>query len=256
MQLIKHLQQGELLYFTKTPDAISISENDHYRWLAFNDVIQSVMLKRKPYKLTLPHQTAMLLPLLFFRPAEVVELGLGGGNLGRYLTHLNSNISFSSVECSQTVIECFQRYFNPDKLPLTLINNRSENWIEQQNSLQIDWLICDIYQDQLVDFKHTIEHLELLINVISPTTCLSINLPDSTDEEINLCLTVLQQLLKDHHVVSFQIPNYLNVVIQIVPNHWNIFRSLKRNVHSYLPRRTFLQWRKFWQHGIKLPMDK
>lgn len=256
MQLTKHIEQGSILFFTKSTDAISISENTHYRWLAFNDVIQSVMLKRKPYQLTLPHQIAMMLPLLFFRPDKVVELGLGGGNLGRYLTNLNSKISFSSIECNQTVIDCFQRYFNPQKSPLSITNSRSENWLKQQDSLKIDWLICDIYQDQLINFKLVIDHFELLAATISPTTCLSINLSDSTDEEVNLCLTLLQQLFTTHQITYFHIPNYLNIVVQIMPNHWNVFRSLKRNVYSYLPNRTFLHWRKFWPNGIKLTKNK
>ena len=214
------------------------------------------MLRRKPYQLTLPHQTAMMLPLLFFRPDNVVELGLGGGNIGRFLTNLNAKISFSSVECNQIVIDCFHRYFNPEKSPLFITNSRSEIWLKEQKSLQIDWLICDIYQDQLINFKQIIDHLELLTAIISPTTCLSINLPDSTDEEVNLCLTVLQQLLTDHHITYFHIPNYLNIIIQIVPNHWNIFRSLKRNINSYLPNRTFLHWRKYWPKGIKLLKNK
>ena len=72
MQLAKHIDNSKLLYLSqsygnKSADAISINENNYFRWIAFGDVIQSVMHKRKPWLLTLPHQTMMLLPLLFFQ---------------------------------------------------------------------------------------------------------------------------------------------------------------------------------------------
>jgi len=257
MQLTRHIQQGSLLYFNHEDDAISVSENEHYIWLAFGDVIQSVMLKRKPYQLTLPHQSAMLLPLLFFKPKEIVELGLGGGNLSRFLRHLNTEITIQSIECNKTVITCFDRYFNPENIPIQIHCDRSENWLTQQQKQittdkTLDWLICDIYQTQLTDFNQTMTQLENLIAVLSANSCLSINLPDSSDEEVNLCLTVLQQLLPDHQVIYFHIPNYLNIVIQIIPAHWQLFRLLKRNSHSHLSSHLFLKWRKFWQMGIVL----
>ena len=105
MQLLKHIAQGKLVYLSQGKEALSVSENEHYRWLAFHHnnnepVIQSVMHKRKPWQLTLPHQTALLLPLLFFKPNNVVELGLGGGNLDRFLAHLSTNITIKSIEYS------------------------------------------------------------------------------------------------------------------------------------------------------------
>jgi len=255
MQLTKHIQQGSLLYFNCEDDAISVSENEHYVWLAFGDVIQSVMLKRKPYQLTLPHQSAMLLPLLFFKPKEIVELGLGGGNLSRFLKHLDTELTIQSIECNKTVITCFDRYFNPENISIQVHCDRSENWLLQNQAAAIatlDWLVCDIYQTQLADFSQTMTQLESLVSVLSANSCLSINLPDSSDEEVNLCLTVLQQLLTDHQVIYFHIPNYLNIVIQIIPAHWQLFRLLKRNSHSYLPNHLFLKWRIFWQAGIVL----
>ena len=102
MQLSKHIAQGKLLYLSQGEENLSVSENQYFRWLAFNNdkgeqVIQSVMHKRKPWQLTLPHQTALLLPLLFFKPQNVVELGLGGGNLDRFLAHTCNNISIKSI---------------------------------------------------------------------------------------------------------------------------------------------------------------
>lgn len=258
MQLTKHIEKSQLLYLNqsygnKSSDAISISENDYYRWIAFDDVIQSVMHKRKPWKLTLPHQTAILLPLLFSKPENIIELGLGGGNIARYLAHLSSDISFTSVECNKTVIESFTKYFNPEEAKINIIHNRAEVWLSDkalsgQITEDIDWLICDVYQQQLTDFKETIKLLEVFMSSLTDGSCLSINLPDSSDQEVNLCLTILQQLQTHHRIVYFHVPNYLNIVIHVLPEHWPIDYPNKKNKRSYLPKRIYSRALQFWQH--------
>ena len=253
MKLSKHIEQGKLVYLNQDNEALSVSENKHYRWLAFNSadgeqVIQSVMHKRKPWLLTLPHQTALLMPLLFFRPNNVVELGLGGGNLDRFLTHLSADIKIQSIEYSANVIHCFEHSFNPEKANVKIINTDSNSWLKENNTYP-DWLICDIYQSKNQPFGQTIKQLELLIDNINGNACLSMNLPDASDDEVNLCLTVLQQLTKEHRIIYFHVPNYLNIIIHLIPNHWHIAKLLQRNKLSYLPKRLLLKWRKFWLHG-------
>ena len=247
MQLSKHVQQGKILYLNQNEGCISVNENDHYRWLAFDDVIQSVMLKRRPEKLTLPHQIFIMLPLLFFRPCNVYELGLGGGNLGRFMATLNTNISFVSIEFSEQVINCFNEYFNPEGTLFEIHHQDANIWLKQAMDSPLDWLICDIYQQQTQDFKHTLTQLSLLTRQLTSETCLTLNLPDSSDTEVNLCLTVLQQLQTSHKIVYFHVPNYLNIIIHLIPKQWEIEKMLQRNKQSYLARHTFLRWRKFWQ---------
>jgi len=252
MQLEKHIAQGHLVYLNQGDDSISISENEHYRWLSFSDVIQSVMHKRKPWKLTLPHQTALLLPLLFFKPSNITELGLGGGNLGRYLTHLSNDIIMQSIECNITVINAFNQYFNPEKIKIDIIKNDSYNWLNENVITDISWIICDVYRQETQKSSDIIKQLEQLVSATNNLSCLSINFPDSSDDEINLYLTVLQQLQSSHHIIYFHIPNYLNIIIHLYPKHWQIHRLIKRNKNSYLPQNIFNRWRKFWRHGKQL----
>jgi spermidine synthase len=257
MQLSKHIAQGKLLYLSHGEESLSVSENKYFRWLAFNNdkdeqIIQSVMHKRKPWQLTLPHQTALLLPLLFFKPQSVVELGLGGGNLDRFLAHMCTNLSIKSIEYSALVIENFIRYFNPQQSEIEIIHASSNDWLVQKGKTSPDWLICDVYQHKEQDVDKTITQLECLLDNINSNGCLSINLPDATDHEVNLYLTVLKQLSSEHNIIYFHIPNYLNIVIHLIPKHWQTFKLLKRNKNGYLPRKLFLQWRKFWLHGVEV----
>lgn len=256
MQLAKHIAQGKLSYLSQGNEALSVSENEHYRWLAFgsNDseqIIQSVMLKRKPWKLTLPHQTALMLPLLFFKPGSIIELGLGGGNIQRFINNLSPKITIHSIEHDSVVIDCFNQYFNPQNNQTHIIYNDSKQWL-QQNSLNFDWFVCDIYQQEIQSYNNAVNQLEHLTAHIKPNTCLSINLPEANDSEVNLLLTILQQVSTHHDIIYFHIPNYLNIVIHLIPKQWQIYKRLKRNSHSYLPGNTFSRWKHFWQHGKKV----
>ncbi len=258
MQLAKHIAQGKLAYFNQGNEAISVSENEHYRWLAFSgnnneQVIQSVMLKRKPWKLTLPHQTALMLPLLFFKPNSIVELGLGGGNIQRFINNLSEDISIHSIEHSSDVIDCFNQYFNPEKNPMHVVFSDSQQWL-QENKTQFDWFICDIFQQDIQSYDNTINQLEHITQHIKTNTCLSINLPDASDNEVNLLLTILQQLSPLHEITYFHVPNYLNIVIHLIPTQWQSYKRLKRNKYSFLPKNTFSRWQKFWQHGKQVPI--
>ena len=256
MQLAKHVAQGKLTYLNQDKEAISVSENEHYRWLAFacnkdEQVIQSVMLKRKPWKLTLPHQTALMLPLLFFKPKNVVELGLGGGNIQRFLSNISTEITLNSIEHNSVVIDCFNRYFNPQNNQVHVIYSDSKQWL-QDNNVDYDWYICDVYQQEIQSYNNTVNQLEHITAKIKSNTCLSINLPDATDIEVNLLLSILNQISADHEITYFHIPNYLNIVIHLIPKQWQTYKRIKRNKHSYLPQNTFSRWKRFWQHGKKI----
>jgi len=256
MQLAKHVAQGKLTYLSQDTQALSVSENEHYSWLAFacsngEQVIQSVMLKRKPWKLTLPHQTALMLPLLFFKPSSIVELGLGGGNIQRFVKNLSSEITMHSIEHNSAVIDCFNKYFNPAGNQVHVIYNDSKQWLKH-NDVNYDWYICDIYQQEIASYNSTVSQLESLTAHIKPNTCLSMNIPDANDNEVNLLLTILQQVSVHHEIIYFHVPNYLNIIIHMIPTQWQTYKRLKRNSHSFLPEYTFSKWKRFWLHGKKM----
>lgn len=254
MRLTQHVNQGQLVYLSNSVDQISISESSYYRWLAFDDVIQSVMHLRCPSKLTLPHQYAALLPLLFFQPKHVVELGLGGGNLSRYLSALHVGIQVVSVEQSQIVIDCFSHYFNPQQHPILVEKSEVLVWLRQaqhSTAFATDWLICDVYQHHAKNFKRRVELLTALIDNLQANACLTINLPDLHDHEINLCLTILRQLQNTHHIIYFHIPRYLNVIVHLLPKHWEINNINKRSKLTYLSPTQYHRWRTLFNYYLK-----
>ena len=259
MKLATHISQGRLVYLSPQQDAMSVSENDHYRWMAFNDVVQSVMLMRKPSQLTLPHHIVILLPLLFFKPNKVIELGLGGGNLTRFIQNLSNELSLTTIEHSQTVIDAFEQYFNPNNTCFDIvcadgmhwITDYINNYVQSDSAHDIDWVICDVYQSQAQGFNVIVNQLEIISSTLNVDACASINLPDISDDEVQLCLTILKQLNPNYRITYFTIPNYLNIVMHLTPKHWHLHRLIKKNKQSYLSTVKFNRWRKYWPHGLQ-----
>lgn len=252
MKLAQHVNQGKLVYLSNEQDQISIYQNAYYRWLMFDDVIQSIMHLRQPEKLTLPHQYAALMPLLLFKPENVAELGLGGGNLSRFIKNIAPHTSVTSIELSSEVIHCYNNFFKTANSSIELINTDAMSWLTDTKQLRnnaIDWMLCDVYQHHTASFQRRVELLTALTDNLTNNTCLTINLPDLDDHEINLCLTILKQLQTSHNIIYFHIPRYLNIVIHLIPSHWQIANLKKRNKHSYLPFWQYTRWRRlFSQH--------
>jgi len=249
MKLIKHIQQGQLTYLSQSDELISVSENNHYRWLAFDDVVQSMMLKRQPWQLTFPHQISLLSPLLFFRPKHVVEFGLGGGNLARFLLHYLPDLTLDTIEYSQEVIDCFTNYFNPQSAKVNLHHYTALDWLHYNKRIKPDWFICDIYQSS----QSIYDSITLTKNILSKVgkhAVLSINLPSPTNDEINYFLTELKILAPSKQLIYFHIPNYLNVIIHLLPLEMVPKAQNTLNDISVLPLRTAKRWRSYWRHGL------
>lgn len=248
MPLSRHITQGRLLYFTRNPDAISVSENDHYRWLAFDHVVQSVMSKHNNSRLTLPHHYALLLPLTFMTPHQVVEFGLGGGNIARFLSCYFNSINHEVIEQNQNVIDCFNQYFSYHNNGMKIINQDAYEWLKinhQRNKQHIKshtcWFIYDIYQHQDEQVSSTNHALHQLINTLNEHQLLSINLPFIEQIELTDLLATIQSALPLHRIIMYRVPHYRNIVMHLIP------KSLHRHttLQSGLPQRLVKYWLKY-----------
>jgi len=244
MKLTTQTQDGRLVYFHQCSDNLSVSENAYFRWLNFGEVTQSIMHRRCPWQLTLPHQTALLLPLLHLPVSSVTELGLGGGNLARFLVKLKPDTDFTSVECSQTSIDCFEHYFNPDAIKLNLINDSAENWLAA-NTRPIPWLIYDIYKRADANNITPLVQALSLIKDMRAHQCVSINVPQSTQCEQELLFKELSSFCSRYQIYCFDIPRYQNLVIHLLSSDIDTDTSLHQNPNN-LPGYLFRRWHKLW----------
>ena len=254
MKLSTQTQQGQLLYFNPSSESLLVSENAYFRWLNFADVTQSIMHKRCPWQLTLPHQTALLLPLLHFQLRSVTELGLGGGNLARFILNLKPDTDFTSIEYNQAIIECFRQYFNPDNIDLKLVNVSAEDWLSTDKN-PIPWLIYDIYQGVDPDKVSTLIKVLKMSNGIAENLCISINVPQSTRCELELLFKNLSIFSPHYQMVYFNVPRYQNIIIHLISADIDIHDPKLTNINN-LPEHLFRRWCRYWLLAKKVPSTK
>lgn len=74
--------------------------------------MQSRMRHGEPTALLLDYTRAMVLPLLFRRPASVLLLGLGGGSLAKYLWYALDRCRIQVVESRSAVVMVAEAFFH------------------------------------------------------------------------------------------------------------------------------------------------
>lgn len=124
---------------------ITISENARFRWLGFGETIQTAMSKNEPANLVLPHLHALSL-LCYLRPnlKNILELGLGGGAMSRFLLHHHPKSVLTSVEFSDQIIQCFSRFFRIPNDHHNLIHDDASKFI-YTDSQKYDGIIVDLF---------------------------------------------------------------------------------------------------------------
>lgn len=243
MKLAAYKQQSKLLYLNHCSENIMIMETDHYISLEFGNVTQSIMLKRLPSKLTLPHQYYLALPLLFITPKSIIELGLGGGNLLRFLAKNLPNAEIESIEKSSDVIDCFHQYFNPEKIPIKHTQSAVDSWLASQRAIDTNWLIFDVYLNG-ANQTSSLKWLSTIINQIESSAWISINLPDLTEQELDAALRYISLNKKTHSMIYFNVPQYKNIVVHLFPLH-----TAKMNQISSLAQYQHHRWLTLWRCG-------
>ena len=249
MRLLNHITTGKVIRLVQQSSQNTVVlEDEHFRWLTFDSIIQSVMLKRAPNKLLIPHQQALMIPLLFLTPKRIFELGLGGGNFSRSIKQLLPQAQLTTAEINPVVVELFNEFFNPDAHSFDIKIMNGEQLIGDQGD-QADWIVCDIYgstkHSYLLKIKEAIAHPE-------HHATWSINLPDLPASDIDQLLKELKAIVVSsspngapkYHISYLEIPQFKNVVIYLVPTP---FKTLLKQ-QSALPGFLFNKLAASWQY--------
>lgn len=112
---------------------VHISEQDGIRYLHLgSDTIQSGMRLSEPTELVLSYTRSMLAFLLFApEPARVLNIGLGGGSLAKWIHRHLPATQQVVVELSPEVITCARQYFHvpTDDARLRVIEADGAAWV-------------------------------------------------------------------------------------------------------------------------------
>ena len=112
---------------------IQISEQDGIRYLHLgSDTVQSGMRLSDPNELVLSYTRSMLAFLLFTtEPRRLVNIGLGGGSLAKWIHHHLRATQQLVIELSPRVIACARSHFHlpPDDVRLRVLLGDGAAWV-------------------------------------------------------------------------------------------------------------------------------
>lgn len=190
------LSNGTLLSMLRSDSGCwQVLQNQAYRWLTLDNIVQSIMSLKDNSELLLPHQQPLAELTLALKPdANVLEFGLGGGSNCRHIFSHKPNVDYHLAEIDASVIELFKQFFNPANLPIQLANQSALDFTSQCQS-SFDLIITDIFASK-GSIMETINSnfLMELSQILKTNGTLYINFLPETPFETQMVLARLQQL--------------------------------------------------------------
>lgn len=176
-------QTGQLRYwYHDSNNRLEIRDTPDYRWLLQDQVVQSVMARHSPTALCLPHQQA-LEPHLHQRTVRhALHLGLGGGDLLRWVHLHYPDVQQTAIDINPHMLELYQQFFQQTEQP-DLHCTDAFAFLAQTSS-QYDLIVVDLFSDDgspaLLFHDETYGNLQ---RCLLPHGLLVINLLPRTEQE-------------------------------------------------------------------------
>lgn len=219
--IIDQLSNAQLLIKQQTAaGTIKVFENSLFRWLCLEDeqAIQSCMSKSKPAKLILPYQKFMMMWQLLSPdsvPMKACLLGLGGGDLIRYLQQHFPKMKLLAVEKEPQMAKLATEYFQikPDQKHLTLEMADAEEFIKK--TAKHDLLFIDIVANNVLpNFLSEISFWRDCHSLLNQNGIMVVNVIPSSENEF---LTLLQMLRETfgHLPLCMGVPDHKNIVLLV-----------------------------------------
>ncbi|HSB97471.1 MAG TPA: spermidine synthase [Spongiibacteraceae bacterium] len=132
---------------------IQVFDDGTKRYLSFGEGDeQSCVLKAQPALLQHDYTRAMLLPLLYGNPRDVILAGLGGGALVNCLHHHLPELRVRVVELRHSIIKIAYRYFElPRDERIALFQQDISEFLEAEDIAKTDIFFSDIYGAEGMD---------------------------------------------------------------------------------------------------------
>lgn len=206
--------RGHVLYWKQWHEQrLCVREDQTYRWLLCDGVLQSVLVRKNPAELTLPHQM-VLQAICPAHATKVLHLGVGGGDLIRWCHERYPGVSQTAVELNPDIVSIYQDYFQHDEAP-ELITDDAFQYLALTHS-GFDLIILDVFANDGAPAPVFVpETYQKLKNCLMSEGQIIINLLPRTENER---LQVLS-LLKEHigTVQSIQVAEYRNHLLWATP---------------------------------------
>ncbi|WP_024871731.1 fused MFS/spermidine synthase [Tolumonas lignilytica] len=206
-------QNGLLIYWRRQGEQwLEVREDQHFRWLLLDGVVQSVLQHAAASELCLPHQR-LLQALLPAEAQQILHLGLGGGDLLRWLHHRYPGVQQTAVDLNAAVIDIYQQFFQQQEQP-TLCCHDAFAWLKT-DPMQYDLILIDLFSDDGSPAPlFQPETYQYLQQRLTPLGKVIVNLLPRTEQEWQQVRHLLACCGQAH---SLQIAHYRNHLIWTEP---------------------------------------
>ncbi|HDO1329613.1 TPA: methyltransferase domain-containing protein [Aeromonas veronii] len=210
-------QADHLLHLSVKPQRrLTVQENDQHRWLEIDGVVQSAMSLADPATLCLPHQRviACLLPE---QATQILELGLGGGDLTRHLCQRWPDVRHECVDLDEEVLTVYQQFFQHqahDGQAVPTLHQADALAFLEQSEQQYDLILLDLFSQ---DGNPLLLFQERLYRALAPRLngTLVINLLPRTALELTHALTLIEQWIGP--ATPYPVAGLINVIVHVTP---------------------------------------
>lgn len=190
----------QLVWYQSGPPRVELTEEGSFLCLYLDGIMQSKMNQLAPAATLSGHLVPVLRALQQHKPDTVLQLGLGGGDINRFICTTLPTTELVTVELHQQVIELYQRFFclqGKEKL----LAMSAEDFLKS-NQQQWAFIFWDIYP-LFVGWQHAMQ------NILQQRGTVLINLsqPEHQPE--------LEALLKQRQYQCHRIEGYLNLLYEV-----------------------------------------
>ncbi len=207
---------GQLIYSRSSAfHTIEVSQSDELRMLRTDqNAVQSALSLSRPQQLNLPYMHAMMAGLLFQPPpASVLMLGLGGGDLVRYLHYYLPGSRLTAVEIDADMVDVCRDYFSlPESEKIDIHIDDAMHFVTHDKH-SYDMIMADIYHgtgapvllQEKAFFRHCYDRLDengvLIVNLLT----------NDADTFRKILWLMRQQFARS--TLCLTVPQHLNVII-------------------------------------------
>lgn len=190
----------QLVWFQAGPPRLELTEEGSFLCLYLDGIMQSKMNQLAPAATLSAHLVPVLRALQQHKPKSVLQLGLGGGDINRYICTTLPHTSLVTVEMHQAVIDIYQRFFclkgNEELLALSAQEFLQQN---QQHFCFVLWDIYPLFDGWQQAMRHTLQQ--------NGTILINLSQPEYQQQ--------LEALLTDRSYQCHHIEGYLNLLYEV-----------------------------------------
>ncbi|WP_155735712.1 spermidine synthase [Pseudoalteromonas luteoviolacea] len=204
-----------LLEIEENGRKIQVMENDTLRWFNIDGVMQSAMSISEPSSLVFPHMLFMVIVTYECTTANrILDIGLGGGGLLRFLSDKYPQADIETVEKSQHIIDLYRQFFNPEEINSKVHCKDAYDYVAQHtHATPFDLILVDIFDSEtLLPFIFEPQFYSNLKHLTTKNGWIALNTVFTDRAQISMLSDVLTEIFPETIIYGFKAAQFANIV--------------------------------------------